>query len=255
MKIIQITDPHLQKEKQLKLLGIETYLSFQKVCQQIKKEHNDASLIIVTGDISQDSSEQSYQLFKEQILSLNKEYLVLPGNHDEISKLKTLQDLEYPYLFKTNNNWQFILLNSQIENEIAGEIKQTDFAKLEKYLKTNMNTLIFLHHNPIDTNAAWLNQHSLRNKEQFINFLSDYKNIKGVFYGHVHQQTAYKKNDINFFATPSTCFGFAKDSKDFSLSLEKPSYRVIEIKNNKFVTSVHEVKSFTNSPKIDSQGY
>ena len=50
VKLLQITDPHLFKEEQGELLGINTQASFAQVLQEIQQANTAFDLILATGD-------------------------------------------------------------------------------------------------------------------------------------------------------------------------------------------------------------
>lgn len=72
VRLIQITDPHLFKEKNGELLGINTYDSFNQVLSEVLQSKFDYELVLATGDLVQDSSEEGYQYFAESVKLLNK---------------------------------------------------------------------------------------------------------------------------------------------------------------------------------------
>ena len=50
VKIIQITDLHLNKSKELVVNGVNTYNSANSVLDRIKEDENDADCMILSGD-------------------------------------------------------------------------------------------------------------------------------------------------------------------------------------------------------------
>jgi len=68
INIIQITDPHLTKDKNTEIKTCKTYYSFKRVIHWIDKNENP-NFILVSGDISGDGSAESYLLYKNKIES------------------------------------------------------------------------------------------------------------------------------------------------------------------------------------------
>ena len=82
VKLLQITDPHLFKDTSKDLLGINTHESFSQVLKEIQAESFDYDVVLATGDLVQDSSDEGYLRFVEMVKPLNKSVFWLPGNHD-----------------------------------------------------------------------------------------------------------------------------------------------------------------------------
>ena len=82
VKLLQITDPHLFKDTSKDLLGINTHESFSQVLKEIQTESFDYDVVLATGDLVQDSSDEGYLRFVEMVKPLNKSVFWLPGNHD-----------------------------------------------------------------------------------------------------------------------------------------------------------------------------
>jgi len=60
MDIVQITDLHLSKDKGNELYNINTYNSAKTIIEYIAKHKKSIDYLIITGDISEDSTMQSY---------------------------------------------------------------------------------------------------------------------------------------------------------------------------------------------------
>jgi Icc protein len=111
--------------------------------------------------------------------------------------------------------------------------------KLNSSAKTD-KIMIFTHHPVTKINSKWIDKNLCENSEELLELMLSYdsKEFK-IFSGHVHQEFDYKKNNIEFFTTPSTCYQFKKQSEDFALE-DKLSYgyRVIELHDNNIKTKV-----------------
>ena len=72
IKLLQITDPHLFKDESAELLGVNTQASFAQVLKEIQQENNEFDVILATGDLVQDSSDEGYIRFVEMMKPFNK---------------------------------------------------------------------------------------------------------------------------------------------------------------------------------------
>ncbi len=82
VRILQITDTHLFAGEHETLLGINTYRSYHAVLDAIQAQRRDVDLIVATGDLAQDHSQEAYRHFAAGIAQLPAPCVWLPGNHD-----------------------------------------------------------------------------------------------------------------------------------------------------------------------------
>ena len=86
--VIQITDPHLRKEEDGKLLGMNTRSSLDAVLNLIKNNHSAPDMVLATGDIAQDGSTEAYQCFAEKTSIFESPVYWFSGNHDNRAAMK-----------------------------------------------------------------------------------------------------------------------------------------------------------------------
>ena len=260
-KIIQITDMHLLSDKKAKLLGIDTYSTFSAVMDEIEQLQLDYDLIVATGDISQDGSEAAYARIARRCAALTIPCLWLPGNHDEYKPMKAVFDrykLHPGKIILLGEEWVIVLLNTQVKNENYGYLSTEAFAQL-KYVRAQFPTryiLVFLHHHPIVSGSAWLDQHCLKNSSQLLKEIADCQRIKGIGYGHIHQNSEIQHLDCLFFATLSTCFQFKASCSTFTLENKQPGWRMISLySDGSIMTEVQCLKTMLVTPTMTVTGY
>lgn len=233
LNLLQITDTHLFADADKSLLGINTLASFRAVLRQVKADNLPLDLVVVTGDISQDDSAHSYLTFAREISALGVPCVWLPGNHDDIEVMNAA--LHYPQLSSAKHiisqQWQIIMLNSQLGGFARGYLAKAELQQLELLLErhADKHTLICVHHHPIAVGSTWLDQHILENGEELLAQLSRYPNVKGVIWGHVHQDCESEHNGIKLLATPSTCVQFKPHSSEFAIDAQGPGYRYLQL--------------------------
>lgn len=265
--IIQITDNHLLGDKSKSFLGVNTYTHLKAVITEINLKVNaneipKPDLVLFTGDISQDFTENSYKLMLDLCDNLPYKIAAIPGNHDVPDLFKNILGNSKIDILKKRinfNNWQIVLLNSQWPAKIAGLLDANELNYLDIVLAENTSkpTIIFLHHHALPTNEQWLDQHILTNADAFFNIIDKYPNIKAVFYGHIHQENELVRNNVKFISTPATAFQFAKNNPTFKLDSQMPGYRLIQLlENSTFKTEVFRISQNKNFiPDLTSKGY
>ena len=82
IKLVHITDMHLSKSKESLYKEVNPFDSYNEVLINIKKSNWKPDALIVTGDISNDGSIESYNNAFNEFISLKIPVLCIPGNHD-----------------------------------------------------------------------------------------------------------------------------------------------------------------------------
>lgn len=264
INLIQLTDTHLFGSSQGQLLGVNTSQSFEAVVNTIMHNGHRADLVLATGDISQDYTSASYQRFANIVATLNLPCHFLPGNHDEQQLMcdNLIADHLFPQRQIVLDDWQIILLDSTIAKKPAGKIEEGEFQFIEQAINAypEKHVLISMHHHPLKVGCSWLDQHWISNGEEFLQRVAAYKQIKGILWGHIHQQfdEVYQGhfNDIRLMATPSTCIQFTPKSDHFALDSLQPGYRVLQLnRDGKIVTTVHRLEGAKFTPEKEVSGY
>ena len=263
VRLIQITDPHLFKDESGELLGINTLASFNQVLAEIQASHFVFDLVLATGDLVQDSSDEGYLKFAERVNTLNKSVFWLPGNHDFQPKMEAFLTKQQGNLctqkhLLLGNKWQVLMLDSQVFGVPHGNLGQYQLDWLADRLKEHPErySLIVLHHHILSTNSAWLDQHNLRNSEELAQTLALFDNVKGILHGHIHQQVDTEWNGYMLMSTPSTCVQFKPDCNSFTLDTLQPGWREIELHpNGEIITRVKRIQQASFLPNTQEEGY
>jgi len=256
MKILQITDTHLfapsnDEEEEPKLFGFDTFESLKHVIELVKKQETAFDLVVLTGDLSEDESASSYRRLADLLSSLNKPVYYLFGNHDNSNLARDVFS-EYP-LFKHERevvleNWLIVLLNSKIDGKQEGNLNQEELDRLDAVLGSHSekHALICLHHNPINMDPERFDKYILQNPKEFFQVLDANSNVRGVLWGHVHQQSYSQRRDVTLMSTPSTCAQFTPNETGIKLDYKPPGYRSLILHKNGFIES--EVKRLVFMP-------
>ncbi|OOF68256.1 3',5'-cyclic-AMP phosphodiesterase [Rodentibacter caecimuris] len=261
IKILQITDPHLFKEADSELLGINTCDSFSQVVQEVRNSCFDYDLVLATGDLVQDNSDEGYQRFYDMVQPLQRNVFWIPGNHDfqpkmfEILNKGTVKAVKHLLI---GDYWQILLLDSQVFGAPHGQLGQYQIDWLRAKLKDypERYSLVVLHHHILPTNSAWLDQHNLRNAHDLFYTISPFRNVKAILYGHIHQQVDSDWNGYQVMATPSTCIQFKPDNNHFMLDDLQPGWRELELHaNGTITTQVKRIQQKVFLPNMREDGY
>ena len=81
LKIIQVSDLHFLKDGET-MYGANPVIRFRAFVNDVNKNHRNADLVVITGDIAHNGIKESYQLFKEELKKLDLPSVIMIGNHD-----------------------------------------------------------------------------------------------------------------------------------------------------------------------------
>ena len=257
LRLVQVTDTHLNGTPNGELLGMNTARSARAVIDAAKRSGN-IDCFLITGDIAADEQPTAYEQL-EAMLGRDTPSLWLPGNHDDVrSNLAPLET----YLKRRLRtlNWDVVMLETQVQGEVGGALDTAELAALataiddavagDKYL------LIATHHPLRSMGSAWLDEQSVRNANEALNMLAPHADRVLTISGHVHQESDAVISGIRMLTTPSTCVQFAPGSEDFALADLSPGYRSLRLYADGSVhTEVVRVSDENNRPLIGSSGY
>lgn len=260
IRMIQISDIHLFGNQEKLLLGVKTQESFQATINSLKKKINKIDLMVLSGDLSQDGSIMAYEYLADELKSFGIPIYWIAGNHDDMDMMKQV----YPRESMTNQKqiilkkWQIILLNSQKPKAVEGYLTASELQYLRQCLHSypNHHTIIFFHHHPVSVGCGWLEPIGLQNATEFWEMIAPYPQIKGVFFGHVHQEFAQTIGNIPCYSAPSTCFQFKPKQVSFALEKIPPGYRWIELHANGCLkTAVERAPQYIGTFDVNAKGY
>ena len=91
------------------------------------------------------------------------------------------------------------------------------------------DTLLFLHHPPIEVGSPWLDEIGLRDAAAFELLLRDHAQVRVIACGHVHQELTGELAGARVYATPAVGPQFRPRTADLEIEPGPPGYRVIEL--------------------------
>jgi len=262
LDVVQFTDSHILGDPHARFLGVDTFLTLQQVVKQSLLRDSLPSCYLLTGDLSQDETEESYRRLEEVVRSLKTSVHYIPGNHDSRQFMQTALNLtnisDQFFSHFVLENWLLIMMDSLVEHEVYGRLENAQLEMLSKVLQNHVNNhvLISLHHHVMPSGSQWLDQNGLRNTEDFWNVIDCHKQVKLVLSGHIHQQSESKRKGVYYLTSPSTCIQFARGSEKFKIDLVPPGYRWMKLyPDGLWETGVEFLPSIAAGLDMASSGY
>ncbi|MCZ6561195.1 MAG: phosphodiesterase [Gammaproteobacteria bacterium] len=237
LRLLQITDPHLSCSIGRAMRGVDTYRSLQDVLDSTAALGWLPDAILATGDLVHDESRQGYENFRELMGSFagrnNSRVFTLPGNHDDPQPMQEiLADHPFQYCgYADMAAWRLIFLDTWLAVDAGGLLRDSELKRLDELLSgaDDQHALVCLHHHPVDMGSRWLDSVGLRNAEQFLEIIDRHTNVRGVVWGHVHQEYDKLRNGVRYLSSPSTCVQFKPRQNDFALDERPPGFRWLEL--------------------------
>ena len=242
--IAQISDTHLFGDKNRKINGSNSYQNLKSIISHITSLDKKPNLVMVSGDLSQDCTFESYQHLANLLNRNGIKYYFFPGNHDDVDIINKVFDLNWKkdrvdYSFEINN-WFAYVIDTSVYPEVGGELSNEQVKNMEESLRQNKDkpTIVFMHHHPVKIHSTWLDDYILKNPEQFNEVIKTNPQVKAVLFGHIHQVFEKNINGVFYGSTPASCYQVLPKTETFTIEKLNPGYRLIELNEDQFSSKV-----------------
>ena len=260
INILQITDTHLFANSDGCLLGLNTEQSLKAILADIRARQFPADIILATGDLAHDGTSAAYQRIFGHLEEFDLPVYCLPGNHDEAEMLqRTIKgDLLHYTTHVRKGNWNLIFLNSCLPDSEGGHLGSAALEVLDMQLQTAPDSyaLVCLHHQPVPMGSRWLDTMAVDNADEFFKIIDRYPQVRGILWGHVHQEFDSMRRDVRLLASPSTCIQFLPGSINFAVDTAAPGYRWLSLHpDGRIGTGIFRLSEVPGSVDLASGGY
>lgn len=202
-RLLQVSDCHLARDPGADYRGQNADANLDRLMEPAKRWGPE--LLVLTGDLSEDASIESYCRIRDWARRIECPVAWIPGNHDD-------RDLMAPVFDDAGFDsgpvieagaWQVVLLDSAWPDDPGGELDEARLAPLAQ-LDRDRPAGIFVHHQPIQVGAAWIDKVGMRSTERLWARLRDLPMAKFIAFGHVHQRFRQPADGMDCLACPST---------------------------------------------------
>ncbi|MEJ2310149.1 MAG: phosphodiesterase [Gammaproteobacteria bacterium] len=238
-RLLQITDLHIRSTPMSELMAtdIDTDATLQAVLDEIHANEPAGSIVVATGDLVQDPHESAYQRLKQRLNGSLNRYFLLPGNHDDpVLARKTLnRDNSWCVGQHALDDWLMLFLDTSWEPERPqGMLSKAELSRLERTLAVSgqRHVMLFLHHPPVPIGSPWMDAIGLANAHELFAITDRYPQVKGMVFGHIHQQFEASRRNVRMIGSPSTCIQFRPGTDAFEVDLLPPAYRWFELRQD-----------------------
>ncbi len=193
--LVQITDTHILPPGELLYGDMDTATHLREVVGQINRMRPKPDMVLITGDLVENSDEASYQHFIDLIKPLEIPAYVIPGNHDNPQMmLEVFADT--PYFPASDDTFQYeieipsfriLALNSYSDGNELPELDDQRLSWLQNQLsRSDKPVLIAIHHPPMTTGIEFIDMGGSEWFQGFKSVLAGHPQVKLVICGHCH---------------------------------------------------------------------
>jgi len=227
--VLQLSDLHLRADPG------DSLASLRAAVEAVGALTDRPDALIVSGDLSDDGSERSYEQAAELLAELRLPTHVLPGNHDDRAAMRKVFGLagagDEPIDYSAElGPLRLVALDSTLPGEERGGLSAATLSWLdgELALEPSRPTLLALHHPPFVTALPAFDEICLSAVERsgLAAVLERHPQVRRVVCGHIHRTITAELAGRAVLAIPSTHRQARLDfrSEDFSLSADPAGF-------------------------------
>ncbi len=248
LRVLHITDTHLLAEPGARLLGVDTAETLAAVLGQAMSQRIP-DVILATGDLAHEPSPPTYARFRQIVDdAFRGPVLHLPGNHDLLAPMAPLL-CEPPSL--AVGSWEILGFDTHVDHRTEAALGVRGRRALEARIRGSSARFLLLacHHPPVAVGCPWLDKDCIPEGHELLESCAAHPRVRGLVFGHVHQQVETAHGPVAVLGTPSTCFQFEPGSRSFAIDRSArtgvPGYRWLELHPDGALTSeTHRLTGF-----------
>jgi 3',5'-cyclic AMP phosphodiesterase CpdA len=188
--------------------------------QSIRHQIGTIDAVLVSGDLSDDGSVQSYDRFKNLLAPLDLPVLTIPGNHDARAPMRAA----FAGQFAPDGPLDWVaqvgdLKIIGLDTLVEGSGKGTLSAQSLEFLKTalaegkDIPTLLALHHPPFRSGINFMDNIGLTNQDAIRDVVSDHTGPLRMVCGHIHSMMVMDVGGHIAISASSPCSTFPYDRR------------------------------------------
>jgi|TARA_B110000977_G_scaffold84458_1_gene112778 3',5'-cyclic AMP phosphodiesterase CpdA len=252
-KIIQISDPHIVPKGELAYGRVDTEAALKSCVETINRILPDigpVDMAVVAGDLTDFGTAEEYQRFRKIMKPLAIPYRVIPGNHDDVTKMRaSFADQDWmPRSGAINWDAEFsdlalIGLDTNVKGAAHGHLTDTTLDYLKDTLATlsKKPVIVAIHHPPILTGIEKMDIQNLRDSRKLQTILSEYRGELKLVCGHVHRNITAIFGSVICQIAPGTSHAVAMDLRKGAqncLSKEPSAFLLHEMRDGILTHSI-----------------
>jgi 3',5'-cyclic-AMP phosphodiesterase len=246
-RILQLSDLHPFADPDARLFGIPTRELLQDVLAHVEESGVRPDHVVVTGDLTHDELPETYAAVQELLEPVLDRLWPLPGNHDDRAALRSAfadrisgdgaDRINFAF---AAGDWLCLGLDTHLPGAVGGRIgvDQVEWIREQLDDRRPRAAVLFMHHPPVELGVAWLDRIGLEDAHLLRELLAEEPRIRLVCCGHVHHESSNHVAAAEVVTVPSTGLQFSPVSDVARFVTAPPGYRIIELNEAGYSTSV-----------------
>lgn len=250
MKFIHVTDTHIVPPGDT-LYGLDPAARLRLCIADINRNHADASFAIFTGDLAHRGEPAAYGVLRDCLSELRLPCHLLLGNHDDRGNFlaafpaSPVDEAGFVQFTFDTEVGRFVCLDTNEPKVAWGVYCETRVGWLQRTLDAAGERPVFLfqHHPPFPVGIKRMDEISLLQPEAYIAAVAGRRNIRHMFFGHLHRPIGGSWRGIPITTMRATSHQVALDlvvEGRVPGSHEPPAYAVVLADHDQTVVHFHD---------------
>lgn len=254
-KIIWVSDLHYDPHALVQ--GHDPRVRLKAAIDLINTQHADAACCVITGDLVETASPESYAALREALAGLRVPLLPLAGNHDDHAQLRAA----FPLPAAAMDG--FVQYAVDVEGHVLIALDTLDAGKASGLLCAARLTWLrsalaaagdrpvslFMHHPPVQLGLSMLDPDGLAEADAFWDVVDSYPSVRMVFAGHVHRATMSHRKGVTIATLPSVLYQAPAerpswDWTSFAPAKEAPKLGVVHLGEDQTTIHLDEICAY-----------
>ncbi|MDQ7027148.1 MAG: metallophosphoesterase [Anaerolineae bacterium] len=222
LTFVHISDTHIHLDPDYvsEHINFSSRIPVQKLIEAVNALPMAIDFVMHTGDVAHyPETAEHYHVAREILQQIRYPVYYCPGNHDFVPQFqehflgKSSDEIRIRYDTEFEcNGVQIVMMDSHIPPDIEGHsgylmAQQLDWLDEICRADDNRPLVVGIHHHPLLLEAPWLDRISLKNGIALHNTLLKAKHrLRGVFYGHIHENVITVREGISYYSAVSGWF-------------------------------------------------
>ena len=224
MLVAHISDTHIMAPKEPNERSLERINFFQRCVDDINSLGTIPDVVIHTGDLTDNGLPREYIVAKDILKSLNVPFFLTPGNRDGSMSMmdSCAEDLNISknhdsMVYAVNEfSIRLISVDTSSTRGPKGDLSTKKLQKLKNLLNDyrDQPTLLFMHHPPFGISLgerSYFEYDQPDSIRKFCNLIQNYKQVIGIFCGHIHRTYNTTLGNIEANVMPSIALDLSQE--------------------------------------------
>jgi len=198
MLIAHVSDTHVTPEGELLAGRVDSPAQLDRVIDRILAFDTRPDAVLLTGDLTDRGQPEAYAVLRRILRRLPMPVYAIPGNHDLREPLRaTFADCAWMPTTPGSRlcyrvalgPYAVIALDSLVEGSDYGELgaDQLDWLRDQLRALAGRQTLVMVHHPPVNSGIAVMDAMRLKDAAQFGALIAAHGNVERILCGHLHR--------------------------------------------------------------------